>query len=125
MKHCPFSFSEMGCHLEIVIGPALMAKIINEDGQVLHRSMYQALIQKEWNSKSAKPNVVNSWSPQTRCYVLVEDTLKNNLHENKLQNAVMFSMLDEVNTEWGDQYVNAEILQKGQDGPRLSGMLEM
>ena len=34
--------------LSIDIGHAMMAKSINKDGQVLHRSMCQALTQEEW-----------------------------------------------------------------------------
>ena len=43
----------------------------------------------------------------------VEETLQYDPYEDKLQNAKMFPMLDkepEVTPEWGDQYVNAEIL---------------
>ena len=34
--------------LNINIGPAMMAKIMKENGHVLHRSTYQAITQEEW-----------------------------------------------------------------------------
>ena len=37
--------------LSIDIGPALMAKIIKENGQILQRSKYQALTQEEWEQE--------------------------------------------------------------------------
>ena len=43
----------------------------------------------------------------------VEDTLQYDTYEDELQNANTFPMLDEeseVTPEWGNQYVNAEIL---------------
>ena len=43
----------------------------------------------------------------------VEDTLHYNPYEEELQNVETFTILDEkaeVNPEWSDQYVNAEIL---------------
>ena len=40
--------------LSIDIGPMLMAKIIEKDAQVLHRSPYQALTQEEWEREECK-----------------------------------------------------------------------
>ena len=42
-----------------------------------------------------------------------EETMQYDPYEDKVQNAETFPMLDEeqeVTPEWGDQYVNAEIL---------------
>ena len=38
----------------IDIGPAVRAKIIEENGQVLHRSMYPALTKEEWELEECK-----------------------------------------------------------------------
>ena len=38
----------------IDIGPALMEKIMKENGQVLHRSTYWALTQEEWEREECK-----------------------------------------------------------------------
>ena len=39
---------------DISIDPALMAKIIKQNGQVLRKSMYQALTQDEWEWQECK-----------------------------------------------------------------------
>ena len=57
--------------LSIHIGPGLIAKIIKENGKVVHRSTYQALTQKEWKQEECKLNIVYSWSPFPRGLALV------------------------------------------------------
>ena len=52
----PDDHFELGRYLgpSIDIGPALRAKIIKEDGQVLYRSVYRALVQEEWGQEECK-----------------------------------------------------------------------
>ena len=40
--------------LSVHIGPALMVKMIKENGRVLHRSMYQTPTQEEWEWEECK-----------------------------------------------------------------------
>ena len=80
--------------LSIDIGSALMAKIINENGQVLHRSMYQAPTQEEWEWEECKAkcssfieSLHQRLDPhaEVRDWVElgVEDTLQNNPYEDE------------------------------------------
>ena len=52
----PDDHFELGRYLgpSIDIGPALTAKIIKENGQVLYRSVYRALVQEEWGQEECK-----------------------------------------------------------------------
>ena len=88
------------------LGPALMAKIIKENGQILHRFMYQALTQEEWEWEEYKTEhtlFMESlhWRLGTHATVSdliklgVEDTLQYNSYEDKLQNVKTFPILDE------------------------------
>ena len=38
----------------IDVGPAMKAKILTKNGQILHKSMYHALTQDEWGSDESK-----------------------------------------------------------------------
>ena len=86
----------------IDISPAMTAKIIKLNGQVIHRSTYQDLTKEEWKHKECKAEhnlfmelLHQMLGPCTVVRELIElgaeDTLQNDPHENKLQNA----MLDE------------------------------
>ena len=109
-----------------------MAKIIKKkNGQVLHRLMYLALAQEEWEWEECRAELslfLESHHQRLGPCAMVgdlvelvaEDTLHYNPYEDELQNAEMFPILDEgpvVIPEWGDQYVNAEILL-----PRVNSM---
>ena len=113
----------------IDIGPALIAKIIKQNGQVLYRSMYRALTQDEWRKEECKnkcsslmDSVHQALGPCTRLSNLVDlgvqETPQYVLYEDKLHNAETFPMLaeePEITPEWRDQYVNAEKLLQGWD----------
>ena len=121
----------LGPSIDIV--PALMVKIIKQNGHVLHRFTYHALAQDEWEWEECKnehsifiESLHQALGPCARLSDLVdlglEETLQYDPYEDKLQNAEMFLMLDEepeVTPEWGgDQYVNVEILlQEGTKWP--------
>ena len=99
----------------IDIGPVLVAKIIKENSQVLHRSVFQSLTQEEWEEEECK-NEHNSFmeslnqmlGPHAVLRDLVklgvEETPQYESYEDKLQNAKTFLMLDEEpegTPEWG------------------------
>ena len=93
---------------------------LKENGQVLHMSMYQALIQEKWEWEECKdeysllielllqrlgPAMVSDLSK-----LCVENPPKYDQYEDKPQNNDTFPMLDEepeVSPRWGDQYINA------------------
>ena len=110
--------------LSIDIGPALTMKVIKNNGQVVHRSTYHALTQDEWELEECKNecSLFMESLHQALCYCMrlsdfvdldMGETPQYDPHDDELQNAETFTMLDEepkVTTEWGDQYVNAEIM---------------
>ena len=67
MAPYPDDHFKLGHYLGLIIyiGPAMMANIIKENGQVLHKAMYHALT---GNRKSAKLTIVCSWSYLTRAW---------------------------------------------------------
>ena len=83
----------------------LMEKIIKENGQVLHRPTYQALIQEEWKHKNYKSEcslfvdfLHQRLGPNTmvrdQVELGVENALQYDPYEDKLQNVKTFSILD-------------------------------
>ena len=69
---CPGDHFTLGKYLGLIIdvGPAMTAKILAQNGQVLHRSTYGVLIQDEWGSEESKIELRFFWSQLTRCFVL-------------------------------------------------------
>ena len=91
--------------LGINVSPFLITKIINENGQVLHRSKYQALTQKEWEWEECKAkhssfveSLYQRLGPHAEARDLVgmgvEVTLQYDPYEDESQNAKTFPMLD-------------------------------
>ena len=84
----------------------MTAKIIKENGQVLHRSTYQALTLEEWEWEECKAEhslfMVSLHQKLGLCPELrdlvelgVKDTLQYDPYEDELQNAKAFPMLNE------------------------------
>ena len=111
----------LGCYLgpSIDVGPAMTAKILKANGQVLHRSTYRALNQAEWASEEerkaqqafdqtmeAKLGIKMNWEDlpaedaETPTYPLYEDDSGEN-HEHVPD--------EEVTPEVGDAYTNARV----------------
>ena len=101
-----------------------MAKIGEENGQVLHRSSYQVITQKDWEQEECKLEqsllIKSLHQMQCPCAEVtelvelgVENTPQYDPYEKKSKNDEMFPILDEepkVIPAWGDQYVHSEIL---------------
>ena len=104
----PNDYFTLGRNLgpSIDIGPALMVKIIKENGQILHRSTYWAPTQKEWEWEECKAECSSfmeslHWKlgPCDKLRELVdlgvEETPQYDPYEDELQNAETFPILDE------------------------------
>ena len=103
----PDNYFRLGRYLGLIIniGPAKMAKIIKENGQVLYRSIYQALTQDKWEQAQCKAefSLFMEFLHQRLCPCAmvrdlielgVEDTPQYDLHEDELQNVETFPILD-------------------------------
>ena len=103
MAPYPNNHFRLGRYLgpSIDIGPALMAKIMKENVQVLQRSIYLALSQEEWEWEECKAKHISFMAslhqklgPCTELRDLVdlgvEDTPQHDPYEDELENAETF-----------------------------------
>ena len=138
----PNDHFRLGRYLSLIIdiGPALMAEIIKENGQVIHRSTYQAQTQDEWEWEEWKTecslfteSLHQRLDPHAEVRDLVklgvEDTPQYNPYENELQNGETFPILDEepeVTPKGGGPMCKHWNVtpKREQNRQRLCGMLE-
>ena len=124
----PFPDDEvkLGCYLgpSIDIGPAMTAKILTQNGQVLHRSPYRLLTPDELLDKDGSDawerfmawvyERLGSWVPTRELEDIgLEYTLQYDPYEDVTQNKHVFPLLAEVQEpmpEGGDHYIGNEML---------------
>ena len=108
----------------IVVSPAMTAKILTENGQVLHRSTYQHLTPDELSDRDgsdAQEQFMSRVLERLGSCVLprvledlgLEDTPQDDPYEDKTQNKQSFPQLPEElepMPEVDDQYVGAKVL---------------
>ena len=117
---------ELGRYLRpsIDVDPAMMPKILKENGQVMHKSTYQSLTQDELELEECNEEwslfMESLYQRLVPCAVAgdlanlgAEDILQYDPYENESLNEEAFLICDEepeVTPEWGDQYLNAKLL---------------
>ena len=122
----PDDLVKLGHYLgpRIDISPAMTTKVLNENGQVLHRSTYRPLTPNELLDKDGTKTQEQFMAtvydrlgfqilPRDLEDIRLENTLKYDPYEDDMQNNQTFSQpAEELEPmpEVGDQYVEAEIM---------------
>ena len=120
------------------IGPWMMAKIIKQNSQVFHRSMYQALTQEEyeWEECTAKHSLfIESLYHRLGPCAMVGDLIDlvqriycSLSYDDNSQNVEMSPILDEeleVTPEQEEHECRSITPERGQNGQRQSDTLEV